>query len=281
MPTLPDARPGRRRRSRLFGVTLASDFDFAAHDVLRFCRGVDFSLRRDEIFCHLRGPEDRRLVEIRLLGPVLSFWLERRGVPALHASAVVVGGRAVAFLAENQGGKTALAAALVRRGHALLTDDVLAVEASGGGFSGQPGYPQMRMWPDEAAHFCRRPDDLDTVHPSVAKLRVPISATDFCRSPRPLAAIYLAARRELAGGPDGEIHPLASRDAVIELVRHSFTPHLVAAAGLQPARLELFARLATRVPVRRLVYRDGFERLPAVAERIVGDLQRLREAAGS
>jgi hypothetical protein len=58
---------------------------------------------------------------------------------------------------------------------------------------------------------------------------------------------------------------------LIELVRHSFSPHLVQAAGLQPRRLDLFARLVMQVPVRRLRYPSGFERLPEVVERLLKD----------
>jgi len=60
---------------------------------------------------------------------------------------------------------------------------------------------------------------------------------------------------------------------VIELVRHSFSPLLVEAAGLQPGRFDLFARLARQVPVRRLSYPTGFDRLPGVAEALLRDLE--------
>jgi hypothetical protein len=41
------------------------------------------------------------------------------------------------------------------------------------------------------------------------------------------------------------------------------------AAGLQPARLDRLARLVQSVPVRRLVYPSGFERLEEVARQIL------------
>ena len=70
-----------------------------------------------------------------------------------------------------------------------------------------------------------------------------------------------------------EIQDVSPRDAVIELVRHSFSPRLVEAAGLGVRRLDFFVRLATQVPVRRLRYPSGFDRLPAVVERV---LQRTK-----
>lgn len=55
-----------------------------------------------------------------------------RGAEALHAGAVVVEGRAVALAAGQGGGKTSLVAELMRRGHPLLADDVLVVDAAPG-----------------------------------------------------------------------------------------------------------------------------------------------------
>ncbi|HSG39948.1 MAG TPA: hypothetical protein VLE27_09955 [Thermoanaerobaculia bacterium] len=204
-----------------------------------------------------------------MLGPVLSYWLERRGIPTLHASAVAVDGRAVAFLSRQGGGKTGLAAALMRAGFPLLTDDVLPVEVREGGFFARSGYPQMRMWPDEAAWFLEGWEALPLVHPQVTKRRIPVGPVGedgfgaFLDSTLPLACLYIPERR-----PDGpvEIVDVPPRDALIELVRFSFSPHLVAAAGLQPFRFDLFARLAQSVPVRRLRYPAGFERLAEVAE---------------
>jgi hypothetical protein len=235
-----------------------------------FPRLADFYLQSNQIVGHPFAEAGPDLLEIRFLGPVLSYWLERRGIPALHASAVEVDGRAVAFLSRHGGGKTGLAAALMQAGHPLLTDDILPVEEIAGTFHVRPGYPQMRMWPDEAAHFLERPEELPIVLPGLAKRRVPVGAGGFGvfrGISLPLAGLYIAERRTEGSV---EILDVSPRDALIELVRHSFSPHLVEAAGLQPARFDLFARLVRNVPVRRLVYPSGFERLPEVVEIVLG-----------
>ena len=248
---------------------------------------------------HLLNPAAIHLIEIIFLGEVLSFWLERQGIPALHASAVLIGGRAVAFLSSNQGGKSGLAATLMQSGHPLLTDDILPVEEHNGVFLGRPGYPTMRMWPDEAAYFLGAYEHLPLVHPELSKRRVPVGGDgfgSFCDTSQPLACIYLPERRDASGAsttseisavghpgrhpsqPDGavpntdvEILPVSPRDAVIELIRHSFSAHQVEAAGLAPQRLNFFARLAQKVPMRRLIYPASFEHLPRVREAILGD----------
>lgn len=261
------------------GRSVAYLYRLAEGELLRFDGALDFYLGEAAIHCHLRDPDCRHLVELRLLGPVLAYWLERRSICALHASAVVVGGRAVAFMAANRAGKSGLAAALMAAGESLLSDDLLPVASSVGGFTARPGYPQMRMWPDEATHFLGHRHDLEPVHPRLDKLRIPVGAGgfgSFHADPAPLACLYLPERRPAGKTPAGiEISPLPARRAVIELVRCSFSPFLVEAAGLQPGRLELLARLARKVAVRRLVYPSGFERLPEVGRAVVADQRAL------
>lgn len=244
-------------------------------EVYRFPGAFDFYLWNDRIACHVLDPDSGFLVELRLLGPVLSYWLERRGSPALHASAVAVAGRAAAFLSTHGAGKTGLAAALMQAGGALLTDDVLPVEESGGVLRGRPGYPQMRMWPDEASWFLGGCAGLPLVHPDLSKRRVPVGPDGFGTfhdTPLPLACLYLPERGPEPGGPV-EIGAVSPRDALIELVRHSFIPHLVEAAGLQAGRFDRLIRLVQGVPVRRLRYPTGFDRLPDVAEALLRDLR--------
>jgi hypothetical protein len=57
---------------------------------------------------------------------VASHWLGRL---ALHGGAVELDGRAWGILADAGGGKSTLLAALARRGHAVVADDLLVTEA--------------------------------------------------------------------------------------------------------------------------------------------------------
>jgi len=253
------------------GESFSQLYQLNLWEALCFPGVADFYLQGDRIAAHPIGNPTSDLLEIRLLGPVLSYWLERQGFPTLHASAVAVDGRAVAFLSSHGSGKTGLAAAMMRAGLSLLTDDILPVEERDGKFLGRPGYSQMRMWPDEAEHFLGKSDDLPLVHPAITKRVVTVGGGSFGAfhdMAVPLACIYLPER--VLGGPI-EIHEISRREALIELVRHSFSRHLVQAVGFQPRRLDLFARLVMQVPVRRLRYPSGFERLPEVVERLLKD----------
>lgn len=250
--------------------------------VLRLTGIADYYLWSDRIACHLLNESYAYLVEIHLLGAAFSLWLELRGIPALHAAAVAVGGRAVGFLATNKGGKSSLAATLMREGHPLLTDDILPVEPRGEAFVARPGYPQMRMWPEQALHFVGHYEGLDTVHPAYSKRRVCVSG-NFCDETSPLSCLYLPERRTPEEwGERVEFSPVPSVEALMALIGESFIPHTVEGLGLQPQRLSLFARLLSQIPVRRVVYPEGFHYLPRVQKALLDDLSGLSvyEAAG-
>lgn len=281
---IDSAQPARTYVSPRYmenGESVLSLYRMVDYDVLRFAGFADFYLWPGQIICHLRNPDSSDLVELNLLGPVLSLWLELRSVPALHTSAVMMDRHAVAFLSSSQGGKSTLAAMFVQAGYSLLTDDILPVERRRDVLLGRPGYPTMRLWPDEALHFLGHCEDLELVHHKLTKRWVPVGPGGFgafCDESQPLACLYVPQRRQPADTrTDVEITPISPRDAVIELVRHSFAAGIIEPLELRPQRLDFFARMVSRVPTRRLVYPSGFEHLPRVRDAILQDLNNLRK----
>ena len=212
-------------------------------------------------------------IELRLLGAVLPFVLESREVPTLHAATLEHRGVAVGLVSVNGGGKTSLAAAGLAAGASLLADDLLALYFEDGRFLAAPGFPQMRMWPESASHFPPGAE-LERFLPGMDKRRVPIGPSGlgrFCPHPKPLAGIYLVERQP--PGSKIEIERLRPALALMQLVRHSFTPYVVEALGWQERRIEVFGRLLENVPVKILRYPTGLDRLPEVASRLFTDLE--------
>lgn len=251
-----------------------------SYHILRITGVVDYYIAPESIACYLLDPAYEYLAEIHFLGIAFSLWLELRGILALHASAVVIEDSAVAFLATNKGGKSSLAAILMQAGYPLLTDDILPLEQRGETFLGRPGYPQMRMWPDQARHFLGRYEDLGIVHPAYSKRRVPVGKDGlgtFHSEPVPLTCFYLPERCDLAGWGTGiETSHVSRTQALMSLVGQSFVPHTVEALGLQPQRLNFFARLLSQVPVRRIIYPEGYAHLPQIRRSILSDLAHLQ-----
>ena len=262
------------------GQSLIYVYRQEGYHVLRFTEVADFYLWPQEIVCHLLDPTYAYVVEIYLLGLTFSLWLELQGIPTLHASAVVVERHVAAFLATNSGGKSSLAASLMQAGCPLLTDDILPIERCGETFRCRPGYPQMRMWPDQAQHFLGHYEDLAIVHPAYSKRRVPVGENGlgtFYDASQSLGCFYIPERRDPADwGTQVEIAPISRGEALMSLVGQSFGARLVETLGLQPRRLSFFAPLVSRIPMRRLVYPNGFDHLPHVRRAILDDLAGLQ-----
>jgi hypothetical protein len=277
MAIAPAGEPPRTGAAAPAGPEGFAIYPFDQGEVLHFAGIADFYLWPDRIVCHLLAPAQQHLVEVLLLGVVLARWLERQGMPPLHATAVVVGHCAIAFAARRLSGKTSLAAMFMQVGHALLTDDILALRAHPGGWMAQPGYPRMRMWPEQAARFQLDPDILERVLPESPKRQVPVACLGaFCQQPKPLSVIYLPERYEpaRADGSQPAIHiaPLTPAEAVFALIDHVFMRNFINTIAHQRQRLAVFAPHIHHVAVRRLVYPSGFEHLPRVREAILADV---------
>jgi hypothetical protein len=87
----------------------------------------DFLQQGDEVVFTLDTDPDAPEVTAAIFGNVLACICWRRGQLALHGSAVAIDGRALLLLGPRETGKSVLAAALARRGHCMLSDEVAAV----------------------------------------------------------------------------------------------------------------------------------------------------------
>lgn len=278
-PAVDDLKPSNPSSGSLFSADDdESNFTIyrrSSYDVLHFANSADFYLWSDRIICHLFNPEQSSWVEIGLLGAVLSFWLERKNICTLHASAVVVEGYPIAFLASSGSGKSSLAATFVQAGYPMLTDDILPVELCGDTVIGHPGYCQMRLWPDQAQHFLGYYQDLEQVHPNYSKRRITISSDswgNFCYTSQPLSYFYLLDRREPAKwGEQIEITPVRPPEVLRQLVLNSFLSGIMEPTQLQPQRFHRIAELAQMIQMRRLIYPSGLEYLPRLRDAIVAD----------
>jgi len=246
-------------------------------DVVHIACLVDFYIWPEKIIAHVLDTQYDYMVEIHLLGWILSIWLELHHVPAIHASAVVTKYGAIGFISSSKGGKSTLAAAFVKRGYPLLTDDILPVEKGEGYlFFGRPGYPQMRMWPDEAEYFLGNYEELEIIHPNYTKRRVPIGPSGFgtfCEEKQHLKVLYIPERQN--ENDDIRIESISPKDALIELVKNSFSARTVAALGLDVQRMKFFAGLVLHVPMRRLIYPSGFSHLAGVCDALERDIESL------
>ena len=137
-----------------------------------------------------RAPHERsELLPVLMAGTVAAFILTLRGTTILHASAVAIEARALAFVGPSGRGKSTVAALLCVEGADLVTDDVLAVRPTRpvtciGGASEL----RLRAGATEIAHS--RPD---AVTRTTEDERLGLSTSQAPAEPLPLAAIVIPA----------------------------------------------------------------------------------------
>ena len=166
--------------------------------------------------CYLVSPDGGRIVAAPPAGPawrwerlvlaqVLPLAAVLRGMDVLHASAVALAGRAVAFLGPSNAGKTTLASRIVARGAQLVTDDVLAVDLAGAAVNAHRGGAVARLDPAELRSLTPRErralgpvrarGDKWHVTPALAPERVPLGLTYHLVRPAAATGVEIVAVR--------------------------------------------------------------------------------------
>jgi hypothetical protein len=200
---------------------------------------------------------------------VLSALLHQRGLVALHASAVSIDGRVAAFVGDKGGGKSTTAAALYRCGHALVTDDILAIRPEGRTVEVVPGFPQFKLTPESARALGEDPATLRPLSRRSPKRARPARDQFRAEARLPLAVLYVLDR-----GPRLELAPVPPQQAFAELLRYSYNVLQLRRTddAERPALFRRYADLAAHVPVKYLRRTDDLHALSDIAALVEADV---------
>ena len=209
------------------------------------------------------------------LGPVLGLLLRFRGVTCLHASAVALGDSAVAFVGPEGAGKSTLAAVFARGGYAALSDDIVALSESDGGFLVQPAYPYLSLWEDSTKALFGSADALPVFSHNYEKRCFSLKDHEsrFADRALPLRAIYLLGERSLDAVP--RVEPVPSAKALPSLVANTYATNLLD-IKMRAREFEVLGRLLAKVPVRKLIAHQDSARCPEARDAVREDFQSLQ-----
>ena len=247
--------------------------------LLRFPRFADFHLRLPtrEVAARRGQSTPHDTFRHLLLDQVLPLIVANRDCLALHASVLDVDGGAIAFLGAAGQGKSTLAAALGRRGHAVLSDDCCVVRRSARGFEVWSTYPGVRLFgPSRDRVFGDSPTSGRRVSHYSSKRRV-IDAAGTPRvgaPPVPLRRVYvLADRAPQSRAPRVEITPRSRRDSVVDLVGGTFFLDVTDPERALDA-FGLAGDIAAALPVCSLTFPWNLAALDDVIDQLLGDVSR-------
>ena len=213
-------------------------------------------------------PESSSIEDVAtyLLGPMLGFLLRLRGITCLHASAVAFGNSAVAFAGMQGAGKSTTAAALARRGHPVISDDIVALTERDGIFHVVPAYPYLSLWPESVDLLYGSRDALPAFSKNWEKRQLALSESqlNFATQPLPLSAIYLLSQR--TADPNAPfIDRPAPSESLLSLVADTYATNLID-KEMRIREFELLGRLLTSVPIFRLHPHEDGTRIDQLCE---------------
>ena len=214
---------------------------------------------------------DDPLIAFPLLGPVMALLLHQRGLLVLHASAIAIGGKSAIFMGDKGAGKSTTAGALVRAGHGLLTDDVVALDLDS---SNEPmiipGFPQIKLAADAAAAIPLKGVEVrPRVHPAIDKIQHRLLG-GFSPAKVPATRIYILVR-----GEEAAISPLRGPAALTAIIKFSYVTRfgrLALAGDFVATHLQQCARLADHVGACRLEVPARLDRIGEAVDLIEMDL---------
>ncbi len=200
---------------------------------------------------------DEAKIRLFLLGTCMGVLLMQRGILPLHGSAVVIDGKVYAIVGESGAGKSTLAAAFVRAGYPLMTDDVIAVSLSHDSAAAivYPSYPQQKLWEESIEQLGLHSHNYSSIYQRVNKYAVPIRS-QFCREPLPLAGVVELIK---ASEPEPSLKAYNRLEGLHVLNVHTYRNSLLHLLNLQQWQFQSIARLASGLPVYQLRRpADGF-----------------------
>lgn len=209
----------------------SSDFvrwDDALGFWFRYADGTEFVLDRAATLIRAWWTEASTLEDTSTyLLVLLGFALRLRGVLALHASAVLIDGRAVALIGPSGAGKSTTAAALAAAGVPVLSDDVVAVRVVDGVAMAYPSYRLLRLWDESEKILFGTIGQLPKLTPTWDKRALPLGDEfPFHHASAPLGDLFLIAPRA-----DDERAPYVEEmrpsEAFMELLVNTYANYLL------------------------------------------------------
>ncbi|MFJ7306859.1 aldolase [Peribacillus frigoritolerans] len=172
---------------------------------------------------------DEDHIRLYILGTCMGVILLQKKVLPLHGSAIDINGKAYAFIGDSGAGKSTLAAAFLKEGFQLLSDDVIPVSLSKDNKPFiTPSYPQQKLWQESLQAFGIEKKDYQPLFERETKFSVPV-ASSFSNEPLPLSAVF-----ELVKTDRGEVtlQKINQLERFRTLFSHTYRNFLVPRLGL-------------------------------------------------
>ncbi|WML51576.1 aldolase [Neobacillus sp. PS3-12] len=195
----------------------------------------------------IEAEEDK--IRLYILGTCMGAILIQKRILPLHGSALAINGKAYAFIGDSGAGKSTLAAALIKKGYALMSDDVIPVSLSKENVPFVTStYPQQKLWQQSLNHFGIDTDQFRSLFERETKFVVPVNA-NFSSEPLQLAGVF---ELVISNDEDVIIEKIEGLERFRTLYNHTFRNFLISRLGLEDWHFLESSRILNQINVYKL-----------------------------
>lgn len=193
---------------------------------------------------------DPDVVRLYTLGSCMGALLMQRNIVPLHGSAIVINGKAYAFVGESGAGKSTLAASLIHKGYPILSDDVIALSFPNGSAHPVviPSFPHQKLWQESLDLLDMENKSYTPLYQRLTKFAVPV-ASSFHAEPVPLAGIFELVKKNV---PEPELLKVNGLERLPLVFEHTYRNFLIPLMKRHSWHFEVSARLVGGVEFYRL-----------------------------
>ncbi|WP_454193085.1 aldolase [Paenibacillus sp. Marseille-Q7038] len=204
---------------------------------------------------------DEDKIRLYILGTCMGAILMQRKILPLHGSAIVINGKAYAFVGHSGHGKSTLASALIQQGYQLLTDDVIAVTLEHQNIPYvTPAYPQQKLWQESLDTLGMNSNQYRPLFERENKYAVPVES-HFSSDTISLAGIFELIKTDCA---HLQIRAIQKLERLPLLYRHTYRKSLIQDSGLTKWHFDTTARLAGNIDIyeiQRPIHKNTVDQL--------------------
>jgi hypothetical protein len=189
-------------------------------------------------------------LRLYLLGSAFGALLHQRRLLVMHASTIQTAQGAVMFVGDSGHGKSTLLAALVKRGYAMLADDVTAVDMdSPSSPVALASFPSLRLCADAADRLDYSVEGLARVYSpgKAAAYKYSVPIPHFCPTPLPVHALYTL---DIHAAPTIDIEPVEALQRFALAGANTYRYGFLKGLGLREMHFRAASLLAKSVRIR-------------------------------
>lgn len=213
-------------------------------------------------------------VALYLLGPIIGFMLRLRGITCLHASGIMVEGKAIALTGPSGSGKSTLAASFAAAGNSILTDDILPLVNINDLIQTQSGYSRLRLFSNSFKNLKKLPNSLPSLAPGWEKYYLDLSTNNYKlhKAPATLEVIYILDWATGAANSPS-ITTLPGARSVPLLAANTYRNELLT-SNMRMTEFIFLSNLANKIIIKKVHPTNNILAVPSLCQMILDDAQR-------